>query len=251
MAAAKLYEQLEQGYYRDQNQKRHRIAGDMSKLRFAEGITPQQKQILADVRFRTRNLSGTQEIRCKLGHICFWGSVVYGNGIFMTISPSERHNYLAIKLCRYRRRDPYLFTANQSPSENWIGPETPKLEATESDRFNIEVPGYDMRNLMLAQDPLCCVLAFATQVRVQLATLFGIRMCPRCPHCATSSMPCSDAFGSNAELMGGLGGRSDGLCGTVECQKKRIACIFIFGIIYNELINTKRSRKSQHCWNKH
>ena len=59
MAAAKLYEQLEQGYYRDQNQKRHRITGDMSKLRFAEGITPQQKQILADVRFRTRNLPGT------------------------------------------------------------------------------------------------------------------------------------------------------------------------------------------------
>ena len=28
-----------------------------------------------------------------------------------------------------------------------------------------------------------------------------------------------DAFGSNAETVGGIAGRSDGMCGAVECQK--------------------------------
>ena len=51
------------------------------------------------------------EKRCHspIGHLGFWAGVVYGNGIFMTISPSERHNYLAVKLSRYRQDD--LFVA--------------------------------------------------------------------------------------------------------------------------------------------
>ena len=44
-------------------------------------------------------------------------------------------------------------------------------------------------------------------------------MCPRCPHCSETKTPCQDRFGSNAELMGGQGGRSDGLVGAVESQK--------------------------------
>jgi hypothetical protein len=43
-------------------------------------------------------IPGTQEIRSKIGHVCLWGTVFYGNGIFMTISPGERTNYLAIRL---------------------------------------------------------------------------------------------------------------------------------------------------------
>ena len=96
------------GYYRTQAGQRRRNDGDTTKLRFAEGITSKQKHLLSDFSFRTRNVAGTQEIRTKIGHLCFWASVVYGNGIFMTISPGERHNYLAIRLSRYRRKDPYI-----------------------------------------------------------------------------------------------------------------------------------------------
>ena len=56
----------------------------------------------------------------------------------------------------------------------------------------------------------------------------GVRMCPDCPHCTSSDMPCSDAFGSNAELMGGVGGRTDGVCGAVECQKSSGSLHFHF-----------------------
>ena len=44
-------------------------------------------------------------------------------------------------------------------------------------------------------------------------------MCSDCPRCASYGDPCMDAFGSNADTVGGLAGRSDGFCGAVECQK--------------------------------
>ena len=43
--------------------------------------------------------------------------VVYGQGIFVTISPGERHNYLAIRLSRYRARDPYMAHSQEGGSE--------------------------------------------------------------------------------------------------------------------------------------
>ena len=131
MAAAELYQLLQSGSYVTQDGKRRRIDGDTSKLRFAEGITPQQKRLLADFSFRTKLLPGTQEIRSKIGHLCFWASVVYGNGIFMTISPSERHSGLALRLSRYRRTDP-LVDPSTTPGESaWIGSDVPRLAPEE------------------------------------------------------------------------------------------------------------------------
>ena len=220
MAAAELYKKLQTGTYVSREGKRRRIDGDMTKLPFATGISPQQRRLLSDFRFRTRKIPGTQEIRTSIGHVCFWGSVVYGNGIFMTVTPGERHNYLAIRLSRYRAKDPYIqFSHEDCEQKQWIGADAPSLEARSTDTFSVEVPGYDLRRLIQARDPLAVAMAFSVQIRVILSTLLGIRMCPDCPHCAETSTPCSDAFGSNAELMGGGNGRSDGLCGAVECQK--------------------------------
>ena len=108
MAASALYDLLQNGFYHTPDGARRAIAGDLTKLPFAEGITAQQKRLLADFRFRTRLVPGTQEVRTTLGHICFWTSIVYGNGIFMTVTPGEHHGYLSIRLSRYRARDPYI-----------------------------------------------------------------------------------------------------------------------------------------------
>ena len=140
---------------------------------------------------------------------------MYGNGIFMTVSPGERHNSLAIKLSRYRARDPYIEHAEDQDEKTWIGSDVPRLEAKEDDTFELEIPGYDLRKLILARDPLAAVFAFSVQIRMILATLLGIRMCHACPDCSYTDTPCTDAFGSNAEAMGGIAGRSDGLCGAV------------------------------------
>eukprot|EP00974_Lingulodinium_polyedra_P067123 6494814-Lingulodinium_polyedra.AAC.1 len=55
--------------------------------------------------------------------------------------------------------------------------------------------------------------------RIVLPSLYGFRMCPDCPHCATSTDPCMDSFGSSATPMGGAAGRADGMVGAVEAQK--------------------------------
>ena len=107
MAAAALVQKLEHGSYLHQG-KRRKINCDFTKLLFAEHLTDLQRRLLADFRFRCRAIPGTQEIRTKIGRIGVWASVVYGNGIFMTVSPGERHNYLAIRLSRYRVFDPYM-----------------------------------------------------------------------------------------------------------------------------------------------
>ena len=107
----------------------------------------------------------------------------------MTVSPGERHNYLAVRLSRYRAKDPYI-TGNISLSEEsrWIGRNSPSLESKNDDMFEVEIPGYDLRKILLARDPVCAAQAFAVQVRGILATLRGQRMCPNCPHCAESEL---------------------------------------------------------------
>ena len=72
---------------------------------------------------------------------------------------------------------------------------------------------------MTARDPLCCFNAFWVMMRVVLPALYGLRMCPQCPHCAMSENPCMDIFGSNATPMGGSLGRADALVGGIEAQK--------------------------------
>ena len=104
----------------------------------------------------------------------------------------------------------------------WAGKDAPSLEPDPKDEYNIDIPGYDLRQLLLARDPLAAVNAFFIQLRVVLATTLGIRMCPFCPHCTDrthSDNPCQDAQGSVAELLGGALGRCDAMIGAVECQK--------------------------------
>ena len=54
MAAADLYEKLHTGWYQTQTGKRRRIDGDVSKLRWAVGVTPTQRRLLGDYDFRAR-----------------------------------------------------------------------------------------------------------------------------------------------------------------------------------------------------
>ena len=49
--------------------------------------------------------------------------------------------------------------------------------------------------------------------------MFGIRMCPDCPHCCKSEQPCQNIFGSSAEPQGGAFGRCDAIFSAVETQR--------------------------------
>jgi hypothetical protein len=111
----------------------------------SENITSTQKALLADMKFRTRSVPGTFGIRNKIGRAGFSTSVVYGNGLFVTVSPGERHNYLASRLSRYRSADLYVTHASAKEERAWICADRPNLEPFEKHVFDVHVPGYDMR----------------------------------------------------------------------------------------------------------
>ena len=170
-----------------------------------------------------------------MGRIGFAARVVYGTGIFCTISPSERHGCLAIRVSRYREGDP-VFNADMSlPEQPWIGRDVPSLEAhaqADSDEETcVLLPEYDVRRLIMARDPLAAVDSFTIYTRVVLAHLLGIRMCPDCPHCCKGNNPCQDIYGSNAEPQGGIFGRADALFGGVEAQKAGALHLHFFAYV--------------------
>ena len=43
-----------------------------------------------------------------MGHRQFGARVVYGDCLFITISPNEQHSALVLRLSRFRRNDPYV-----------------------------------------------------------------------------------------------------------------------------------------------
>jgi len=224
-AAARCYQRLHEGTYIDAGGARRPIRGDTSKLLFAEGTTSKEQSLLRSMHYISSALPGTQEVRRQMGHVIAGAGIVYGSGIFLTISPSERHNALAIRLSRYRRKDP-LVAPSIAPDEcKWIGSETPAL-SPEDGYAAMELPEYELRRLISARDPLSAVDAHNIYVRVLLALLLGIRMCPECPHCNMGKNPCQNRFGSNALPQGGVLGRADALDGSNECQKSEGALHF-------------------------
>ena len=66
MTAATLVQQLDHGYYRDENNKRRKINGDFCKLNFAEHLTDMERKLLADFfasvakHFQERRRSGRE-----------------------------------------------------------------------------------------------------------------------------------------------------------------------------------------------
>ena len=84
------------------------LNGDVRKLFIAEGITAAEKTILRAYLNTTSSIAGCQAIRQKIGHCCFGFRVVYGEVIFVTVSPNRRHSSMILKLSRARRNDTSL-----------------------------------------------------------------------------------------------------------------------------------------------
>ena len=132
------------------------------------GPDPLVEEFFIDFRSGTQLVPGTQGVCTNIGHVGFWAGVVYGNGIFMTVSPSEWHNHLAIRLIRDCAQDqfdtacPQVMVAAAAQAEadrgeqerKLRGPNAPSIETRSCDRLETHIPGYDMCRLMLARDPL-------------------------------------------------------------------------------------------------
>ena len=233
-ATTRFYELLFSGEC-EMDGKRRKIKGDLNKLPFALGLTAREKALLSNYHFMSGMLAGTRQIRRRIRYLIFSSLVVYGLPVFITFSPSERHCGLAIHLYRGRRKDlAYNTTAHDAHAfKPYLGYQHPSLhpDYEMDEHVVVELPEYDLRRLMTARDPLCCVHAFIVLARLVFPSLHGFRMCPRCPHCSQTGVkskqtfPCMDQFGSNATPMGGGMGRGDGMIGAVEAQKSEGAFV--------------------------
>ena len=85
----------------------------------------------------------------------------------------------------------------------------------------MKLPDFELRRLLTARDPRAVVEAYMVEIRLRLALLLGLRMCPRCPHCNAedSASPCQNRFGSNMLPLGGVFGGVVALAGATEFQK--------------------------------
>ena len=78
-----------------------------------------------------------------------------------------------------------------------------------------------MRRSLIAKDALASVDGFRVMVLLAYEYLFGMRVCPNCPHCNHDDITkaCQDCFGSNAKAEGGIFGRLDAGYTSFEAQK--------------------------------
>ena len=56
------------------------------------------------------------------------------------------------------------------------------------------LPGYDTRHAIQTSDPQAVMESFKVNMRFILLCIFGYRMCPNCPRCADTDIPCANKF---------------------------------------------------------
>ena len=106
-AAKKLAWHLQSGVV-GQGPHRIPIKGDTTLLPRAKGLTKLERRLAMSMCWIAKHLPGTQQLRQLMGHSQFGARVVYGDCIFLTMSPDPQKSALVLKLSRYRANDPYV-----------------------------------------------------------------------------------------------------------------------------------------------
>ena len=117
------------------------IAGDSSKLPYAEGLDAFARSLARKVNFISETLPGNQIVRKMMGHCEFGARIMYGDSIFITISPNEQHSALVLRLIRNRANDPMLYGTDpvDVALRGISGLKQPCLEADSNDEVLIHI----------------------------------------------------------------------------------------------------------------
>ena len=146
-AAAALYKKLSRGYYKPKEGIRKPIQYDTRKLWFAEGLTAPEKELLQAVRHKQQMLPGTVEVRRRIGQFLFGARVELGEPLFITVSPTMRHNGLVVKFMRYLHSDP---AAKDTEHAAFARNQPGVWEAADT---TVAFPTYVARRAASARDP--------------------------------------------------------------------------------------------------
>lgn len=166
------------------------INGDPRKLRFADGLSKPESNILGSYGRVTHKFPGTQEIRRAMHPAMLGCRVQYGEGVFLTISPNRRHSTVVLCFARVRVKDTMLQATDEA--SHWrrrlAGCNLPPLyfpAGTDVEEGVSSIPMLPLpeRQALNARGPLSSVKHYDVSIRAMLARFLGVGMCPRCPHC--------------------------------------------------------------------
>ena len=150
------------------NGRKKNINGNVGLLFASDDLTSSERIILRSYLNTTASIAGCQQIRKKIGACCFGMRVVYGECIFITVSPNRRHSSMVLKLSRARCTDVGIsgeddvsvarraFASAAKPS---IFCQSTVTEDPEGREVTIQVPLPPLvtRQACNAQDPLASV----------------------------------------------------------------------------------------------
>ena len=204
-----------------------KVNGDLTKVRWVEGLSPAAHRLLQNIEHYSRNLPGTQEARRMMRFETQALRILYGVPVFVTFSPDESHTLLMIRFSRTRTNDPFFKSDRVKAFRPYYSQTLPDLKEDPSsvlltssvDDMRESLPPYDVRRKILAGDALASVDGFRVMVLLTFEHLFGLRFCQNCPQCNVGSSPCQDLFGSNATAEGGIFGRIDAVFTSLGAQK--------------------------------
>ena len=188
------------------------VAGDVSKLHMVPELPRAARILLQNVQHVSAKIPGTVEVRKLMRHETHAYRIIYGEPIFVTISPNERDNLLSVRLFRCRKSDPVVEAGEDA--RQWGGERQPVLGTAVTEATAGLLPAFEARRHLAAADPLSVVEAFHLQLRLCLRHLFGINICKNCPRCN-----CMSEDGSVASLRLGIFGRVTAVYAALEHQK--------------------------------
>jgi hypothetical protein len=207
------------------------VGGDVGRLRSHPDLTPLQRKLLVSFDLVARRISGTAEARHMMLKYSEGFVVRYGQPFMLTISPNPYQSMLVCHLHRGLKADPlYLrdvelagFISKDKPSLKtfhradgsvscgiFVPLDHPSLEG-------FQLPSFDARQRIVAQDPLASVHAFRCMVMLLVRTMLGCRICSDCPW-RSANCSCQDMFGSVANAEGGVFGMVEAYAGSIEAQ---------------------------------
>ncbi|CAL1148725.1 unnamed protein product [Cladocopium goreaui] len=214
------------GSYIDVTGQPRPVKGDVSKLKYVQGLKPMARKLLTNMRHTAQGLPGTQEARKRMRFEIQAMRIRYGVPLFVTYTPDEAHQLLFVRMTRVQASDPVraASVAQDFPAGDMFFPDLGKTSAGTPGPFEYEFTlpmSWAERREVLARDPLAAVDGFRALTHLMLKHLFGVRICPFCPDCNRfpGLEPCQDLRGSNAETSGGIFGRVDAVYISLEAQK--------------------------------
>ena len=149
--------------------------GNLAVLLQAHGLGTRHAQLVHNLRAVSSTLPGAQELRRKMGHVFQSGAIGYGHGLFITISPNEKHSCLVMRLHRARQDDPLLRSGCPDALHNAMRTRLATQDwPSLSESADVELPDFADRLREVANDPLAVVQGFRVAVNVILGRLLGI-----------------------------------------------------------------------------